>query len=67
MSSTFLTREEVAELTGRKRKSLQIEALRYMKIPFFVNPIGTPVVARVAVEGRPTAVATKPKIWEFPE
>jgi hypothetical protein len=67
MSSTFLTREEVAELTGRKRKSLQIEALRHMKIPFFVNPIGTPVVARVAVEGHPTAVAVKPKVWVMPD
>jgi hypothetical protein len=30
MSDTFLTKEEVAELTGRKTKSKQIEQLRAM-------------------------------------
>lgn len=65
MSSMFLTLEEIAVLTGRKQKSKQIEALRHMLIPFFVNACGQPVVARVAVEGRPsTAGEPKPKKWE---
>lgn len=58
--SMFLTPSEVSELTGRKRKSRQIEALRSMGVPFFVNGIGHAVVARSAVEGG-KAVAEPPK------
>lgn len=59
MSDTFLTQEEVVELTGRKVRSKQIEALRQMGFPFWVNPVGRAVVARSAIEGRATA-AKKP-------
>jgi hypothetical protein len=52
MSDTFLTKEEIAELTGRKYVRLQIEALRKMGLPFFINAIGRPVVARSVIEGR---------------
>lgn len=51
MSATFLEAAEICELTGRRSKSKQIEALRTMGLPFWVNPIGKPVVARVAIEG----------------
>jgi hypothetical protein len=50
--STFLTMEAVAMLTGRRRKSKQVEALRMMGLPFWVNPIGQPIVTVAAVEGR---------------
>lgn len=48
----FLSIEELVELTGRKVKAKQIEALRLMGLPFFVNALGRPVVARAAIEGR---------------
>lgn len=53
MSEMFLTREEIAELTGRKTKSKQIAQLRTMALPFWVNAIGYPIVARSTVEGKP--------------
>lgn len=34
MSDTFLTKEEVAILTGRKVRAKQIEHLRTMGLPF---------------------------------
>lgn len=52
MSDTFLTREEVREFTDCCHKQKQIEALRTMGVPFWVNPAGRPVVARSAIEGR---------------
>lgn len=52
MADVFLSTQELVQLTGRKVKSKQIEALRQMGIPSFVNALGRPVVARVAVEGR---------------
>jgi hypothetical protein len=51
MSEMFLSDEEIAQLTGRKFKSHQILTLRQMRIPFFVNATGHPVVTRAAVEG----------------
>ena len=59
--STFLTPEEIAVLSGRKSKSRQIEALRAMGIPFFVNGIGHAIVARSAVEGGKVSAAPAPK------
>lgn len=52
----FLSEEELVQLTGRKVKAKQIEALRRMGIAFFVNALGRAVVARVAVEGKTDAV-----------
>ncbi|WP_081063057.1 DUF4224 domain-containing protein [Burkholderia stagnalis] len=48
----FLSPFELAVLTGRKIKSKQVEALRRMGVPFFVNACGRAVVARSAIEGR---------------
>lgn len=64
MPTTFLEQEELSMLTGRKVKSKQIEALRKMGLPFWVNAVGKPVVARTTVEGKkePTPV----KQWEPP-
>lgn len=62
MSATFLTPEEIIELTGRMHKGLQIKALAKMGVPFYVNAIGRAVVTRSAIEGRVAAPATK-KAW----
>lgn len=61
--SLFLTAEELVELTGRKRASLQIAELKRMLIPYRVNAIGHPVVTRVAVEGG-RQVKEERKAWE---
>lgn len=64
--STFLTPEEIAVLSGRKSKSRQIEALRAMGVPFFVNGIGHAVVARSAVEGGKAVTEPPKKEWVPP-
>ncbi|MFM0649391.1 DUF4224 domain-containing protein [Paraburkholderia bryophila] len=48
----FLSTQELVQLTGRKVKAKQIDALRRMGIAFFVNALGRPVVTRAAVEGK---------------
>lgn len=53
----FLTSDELAELTGRKIKSKQIEALRRMGLPFHVNAVGKPVVSVAAIEGHRQVMA----------
>lgn len=63
--STFLQAPDMAVLTGRKTKSGQIKALQQMRIPFWINAIGKPVVAMAAIEGRKEA--PKPKTWTMPE
>lgn len=50
--SMFLNADDLVEYTGRAQKSKQIEALRRMAVPFTVNALGRPVVARAVVEGR---------------
>jgi hypothetical protein len=52
MAATFLSIDELIVLTGRKVKSKQVESLRRMGLPFFVNASGRPVVPRTAVEGK---------------
>lgn len=56
----FLTGDEVRQLTGRKFRSAQINALRKMGVPFFQNATGRAMVARAAIEGRHTSFATPP-------
>lgn len=56
----FLTDDEVSRLTGRKMKGAQIDALRLMGIPFFMNATGHAVVTRAAVEGGSQSAAQKP-------
>lgn len=63
MSDTFLSKEDVATLTGAKIKSKQIAQLRKMGLPFWVNALGVPVVPRSAIEGRPSkAQVAAPKV-----
>lgn len=63
MSDTFLSPEEVKELTGRSRKSLQIEQLNVMNIVFYVNAAGIPKVPREAMLGK-KRVVVKNNTWE---
>ena len=46
----FLTQEELEELTGRVRKSAQVEALRTMGIMHTIRPDGRPLVLRSHIE-----------------
>ena len=46
MTGLCLTRDEIEELTGMRRKSSQIRALAQMGIPFRVRPDGSPAVLR---------------------
>lgn len=46
-------------------KGRQIDALRKMGIPFYVNATGHPVVTLTAVEGRKEEPAQA--TWEMPE
>ncbi|MDA8095302.1 MAG: DUF4224 domain-containing protein [Betaproteobacteria bacterium] len=66
----FLTADDLATLTGIKggakgktRCQRQIDALRQMGIPFFVNAAGRPVVTRAAIEGRQAESKTEPREW----
>lgn len=65
MADTFLGQDEIKTLTGRSYIRLQIAALKQMGIPFFVNGVGRPVVARAVIEGRASVTAKAPKkAWE---
>ena len=46
----ILTAEELAELTGRTRRSSQIEALRFMGIEHKIRPDGTVAVLKAHIE-----------------
>ncbi len=63
--SAFLAAEDLAALTGRKVKSKQIEVLRAMGLPFWINAVGRAVVPLSAVEGR--SEPPRKKKWEMPE
>ncbi|WP_330995859.1 DUF4224 domain-containing protein [Burkholderia territorii] len=52
VTEMFLSPVELVVLTGRKVKAKQVEALRRMGVPFFINACGRAVVARSAIEGR---------------
>lgn len=71
MSDTFLTPEEVAELSGvrkgkrgKSRDELQVEWLRSVAIPFWTNVRGRPIVARAAIEGRTRGDEVPKKKWQ---
>jgi len=65
MSDMFLSKDDVAILTGAKIKSKQITQLRRMGLPFWVNANGVPVVPRSAIDGRP-AKAPVEKVKPIP-
>ncbi|MFA5170391.1 MAG: DUF4224 domain-containing protein [Sulfuriferula sp.] len=47
----FLEPSELRILTGMAQKSKQVDQLRRMGVPFFLNAAGHPIVTRAAVEG----------------
>lgn len=60
-SSLFLDQDELRTLSGRCNKAQQIEALRQMGVPFYVNATGRPIVVRCLLQGQtvPTEKLTK--------
>lgn len=49
--TVFLDDDDIKTLTGFSIKKKQVEQLRKMGIPFFLNGCGKPVVARSAIDG----------------
>ncbi|NML34555.1 DUF4224 domain-containing protein [Paraburkholderia antibiotica] len=71
MSDTFLTAEEIAELSGvrkgqrgKTRDELQAAWLRSSGIPFWTNARGRPIVARTAIEGRVAREELPARQWQ---
>lgn len=64
IAPTFLSDDDVATLTGRKVRKLQAEQLKKMGIPFYLNAVGRPVVARSIVEGRAQVAAAPAARWQ---
>ena len=64
MTNTFLTREEIIELTSRKQPKKQAETLRKNGIPFFTNAAGYPVVSRSVLEGKPQKQKPDKPRWQ---
>lgn len=52
MTSTFLTREEIVELTGVKHKSTQLKQLAEQGVKFILGRDGHPKVLRKSIEER---------------
>ncbi len=48
--SLFLSKEEIAELTGRKQRQKQVEQLTAMRITFTLDAFGWPKVLRKSIE-----------------
>ena len=63
MTSTFLTQEDMLDLTGYKQAAKQIEQLKKMRIPFHVNAAGHPKVARATIEGQRAKTTEANKTW----
>lgn len=61
----FLTDEEVAQLTGRRRRKLQIEVLRTMGIEHRRRPDGSLAVSRSHVDRIFGSNANNAKVKEF--
>jgi Domain of unknown function (DUF4224) len=60
----FLTREQVAELTGAKTRARQIANLRQNGIRHTINAAGWPIVAIAVVEGTAKRAEPAPMTWE---
>ena len=62
--SIFLAPDDVAILTGKKKKSCQVDQLREMGILFYINAAGRPVVPVASVEGRDFSQQAPKKEWQ---
>jgi biotin operon repressor len=60
---TFLSEDEVAELTGRKVKAKQIDQLKKMGVPFYVNASGRAVVVRSVLDGSMAKAEPEKRGW----
>jgi len=67
MSDTYLTKEELIELTDRQLPSKQIDWLKRYGWKFAVSAAGHPKVARTYHEFRLGSVATEPQGTEEPD
>lgn len=54
----FLSKLEVAELTGRKQRQKQLEQLTAMRITFTIDAFGWPKVLRKTIEAELGASST---------
>jgi hypothetical protein len=66
----FLTTEEIARLTGYKRKKQQCEQLTAMHVPYRVNARGEPIVSAAYINGntqpqQPAKTTWQPKLLNF--
>lgn len=61
---TFLTRDEIAELTGAKLKRRQISVLVRNGIRHTINAAGWPMVARAVIEGGAQSDAQPARAWK---
>ena len=50
IQTMFLERHEIRVLTGRIHRAKQIDQLRKMGVPFYLNAAGNPIVARAAIQ-----------------
>lgn len=64
--SAFLDEAELVKLTGRAQKKKQIDQLRTMGLPFFVNAVGRALVARAVIEGKSAPVTAPKPAWVPP-
>lgn len=58
-AETWLTPDEVVELTARTRWSAQCRKLAEMGVPFRPNAVGRPLVERAAILSKPRAAKRK--------
>lgn len=66
MSDTWLTPDEVIELTARTRWTAQCRKLAEMGVPFRPNAVGRPLVERAAVLAKPRSTGRRTTVprWE---
>lgn len=62
----FLTRDELKQLTGTADRKRQAECLRANRIPFYLDVLGRPVVARSVFDGQRPAEAKPDERWSGP-
>jgi hypothetical protein len=65
-AETWLTPDEVVELTARTRWSAQCRKLAEMGVPFRPNAVGRPLVERAAVLAKPRPTGRRKTVprWE---
>lgn len=59
----FLEPIEIRVLTGKAQKAKQVQQLRKMGVPFYINASGHPIVARASVEGGAKNQHAEPQTW----